>query len=127
MTLKLTGIPEDRRECLSLRIPEGLSQAQLAEKFPQVNAAYVSRIEGFRLHKGVLHSYDKHRRSVKCADMRAFSERTVPEIFGMSATNSNLFHEVIKIIVECPAGTPIKISDWYNKKLENFILTILFL
>lgn len=34
------------------RVLEKLSQAQLAEK-SQVSAAYVSQIEGFRLHKGI--------------------------------------------------------------------------
>ena len=34
------------------RVLERLSQAQLAEK-SQVSAAYVSQIEGFRLHKGI--------------------------------------------------------------------------
>ena len=34
------------------RVLEHLSQAQLAEK-SHVSAAYVSQIEGFRLHKGI--------------------------------------------------------------------------
>lgn len=34
------------------RVLERLSQAQLAEK-SQISAAYVSQIEGFRLHKGI--------------------------------------------------------------------------
>lgn len=34
------------------RVLERLSQAQLAEK-SQMSAAYVSQIEGFRLHKGI--------------------------------------------------------------------------
>ena len=34
------------------RVLERMSQAQLAEK-SQVSAAYVSQIEGFRLHKGI--------------------------------------------------------------------------
>ena len=34
------------------RVLERLSQAQLAEK-SRVSAAYVSQIEGFRLHKGI--------------------------------------------------------------------------
>ena len=34
------------------RVLERLSQAQLAEK-SNVSAAYVSQIEGFRLHKGI--------------------------------------------------------------------------
>ena len=34
------------------RVLERLSQAQLAEK-SQMSAAYISQIEGFRLHKGI--------------------------------------------------------------------------
>ena len=34
------------------RVLERLSQAQLAER-SQISAAYVSQIEGFRLHKGI--------------------------------------------------------------------------
>ena len=36
----------------ALRKSKNLSQAQLAEK-SQVSAAYISQIEGFRLHKGI--------------------------------------------------------------------------
>ena len=42
------------------RVLEHLSQVQLAEK-SHVSAAYVSQIEGFRLHKGInLHRHDKN-------------------------------------------------------------------